>query len=166
MLQGLWRMATWHREQAATLRLLSNNFQEPRWKTAAMKNAYALLSRHRYGQFILIAILVFSSNDIGRIRRSVLYPCRSPCRRGPGLHQPAPGHPAGYCDCTGVRGRRRPGIPAAPGGANLAAGCRGREPVAGVVGILDAEAAGACRADLDCELRLIRLFGIFGLTEF
>ena len=43
-------MAGWNREQVATLRLLSNNFQEKKWKTAAMKNAYALLGKHRHGK--------------------------------------------------------------------------------------------------------------------
>jgi hypothetical protein len=49
VLSGLWRMAGWNREQGATLRLLSNNFQEPKWKTVALKNAYALLGKHRFG---------------------------------------------------------------------------------------------------------------------
>lgn len=58
VLSGLWRLASWHREQAATLRLLANNFNEQRWKTAANKNAYALLSKHRYeyaAAFFLLA---------------------------------------------------------------------------------------------------------------
>ncbi|KAH6713657.1 WD repeat protein-like protein [Leptodontidium sp. MPI-SDFR-AT-0119] len=58
VLQGLWRMAGWNREQVATLRLLSNNFQDKKWKTAAMKNAYALLGKHRYeyaAAFFLLA---------------------------------------------------------------------------------------------------------------
>jgi hypothetical protein len=50
VLQGLWRMAAWNREQNATLKLLANNFQDKKWKTAAMKNAYALLGKHRYGK--------------------------------------------------------------------------------------------------------------------
>ena len=50
VLQGLWRMASWNREQAATLRLLANNFDDPRWKTSALKNAYALMSRRRFGK--------------------------------------------------------------------------------------------------------------------
>jgi hypothetical protein len=49
VLQGLWRMAGWNREQSATIKLLSNNFSDPRWKTAALKNAYALLGKHRHG---------------------------------------------------------------------------------------------------------------------
>jgi hypothetical protein len=49
VLQGLWRMASWNREQNATMRLLSNNFQDKKWKTAALKNAYALLGKHRNG---------------------------------------------------------------------------------------------------------------------
>lgn len=49
MLQGLWRMASWSREQGATQKLLANNFDDARWKRAALKNAYALLSKHRFG---------------------------------------------------------------------------------------------------------------------
>ncbi|KAL1960868.1 hypothetical protein VTO42DRAFT_5851 [Malbranchea cinnamomea] len=58
VLQGLWRMASWNREQAATYRLLSNNFNEPRWRTAALKNAFALLGKRRFqyaAAFFLLA---------------------------------------------------------------------------------------------------------------
>ncbi|KAH6676180.1 regulator of V-ATPase in vacuolar membrane protein [Plectosphaerella plurivora] len=58
VLQGLWRMATWHREQGATHRLLANNFDEPKWRTTALKNAYALLSKRRFeyaAAFFLLA---------------------------------------------------------------------------------------------------------------
>lgn len=48
VLQGLWRMATWSREQGATTRLLKNDFTDPRWKTAAAKNAYALMGKRRF----------------------------------------------------------------------------------------------------------------------
>ena len=48
VLQGLWRMAAWNREQAATQRLLANNFDDPRWRTTALKNAYALMSKRRF----------------------------------------------------------------------------------------------------------------------
>ena len=50
VLQGLWRMASWNREQAGTQRLLANNFEDPKWKTSALKNAYALLSKRRFGE--------------------------------------------------------------------------------------------------------------------
>jgi hypothetical protein len=49
VLLGLWRMAGWHREQASTQKLLANDFLDPRWKTAALKNAYALLGKRRFG---------------------------------------------------------------------------------------------------------------------
>ncbi|KAI0401415.1 WD repeat domain-containing protein [Xylaria palmicola] len=58
VLQGLWRMATWNREQAATQRLLANNFEDPKWRTTALKNAYALLSKRRFeyaAAFFLLA---------------------------------------------------------------------------------------------------------------
>lgn len=51
-------MATWSREQSATQRLLQNNFSEPRWRTAALKNAYALMGRRRFeyaAAFFLLA---------------------------------------------------------------------------------------------------------------
>ncbi|KAI9736645.1 MAG: regulator of (H+)-ATPase in vacuolar membrane [Cirrosporium novae-zelandiae] len=57
VLQGLWRMAAWHQEQASTKRLLANNFQETRWKTAALKNAYALLGKHRYRNYSHLHLL-------------------------------------------------------------------------------------------------------------
>ncbi|KAK0639249.1 RAVE protein 1 C terminal-domain-containing protein [Cercophora newfieldiana] len=58
VLQGLWRMATWNREQGATLRFLANNFDDPKWRTAALKNAYALMSKRRFeyaAAFFLLA---------------------------------------------------------------------------------------------------------------
>ncbi|OAQ88179.1 WD repeat protein [Purpureocillium lilacinum] len=58
VLQGLWRMASWNKEQAATQRLLANNFDDPKWRTAALKNAYALLSKRRFAYaaaFFLLA---------------------------------------------------------------------------------------------------------------
>lgn len=53
VLLGLWRMAGWHKEQAATQRLLANNFQEARWRTAALKNAYALMRNRRFGELTM-----------------------------------------------------------------------------------------------------------------
>ncbi|KAJ6441698.1 ketoisovalerate reductase [Purpureocillium lavendulum] len=58
VLQGLWRMASWNKEQAATQRLLANNFDDPKWRTAALKNAYALMSKRRFAYaaaFFLLA---------------------------------------------------------------------------------------------------------------
>jgi hypothetical protein len=51
-------MASWSREQGATSRLLANNFAEERWKTAALKNAYALMGKRRFeyaASFFLLA---------------------------------------------------------------------------------------------------------------
>lgn len=58
VLQGLWRMASWNREQGATQRFLANNFDDPKWRTAALKNAYALMSKRRFAYaaaFFLLA---------------------------------------------------------------------------------------------------------------
>lgn len=49
LVHGLWRQAAWHKEQQVMLKFLSNDFSQPRWKTAALKNAYALLSNQRWG---------------------------------------------------------------------------------------------------------------------
>lgn len=58
VLVGLWRMAAWNREQSGTQKLLRNDFSEARWKTAALKNAYALLGKRRFeyaAAFFLLA---------------------------------------------------------------------------------------------------------------
>lgn len=60
VLQGLWRMAAWNREQGATLRFLANNFDDPKWRTAALKNAYALMSKRRFGRHLLFFGLGFA----------------------------------------------------------------------------------------------------------
>ncbi|KAL1897565.1 regulator of (H+)-ATPase in vacuolar membrane [Ceratocystis pirilliformis] len=48
ILQGLWRVSSGIKEQAPTQKILANNFDEPKWRTVAMKNAYALLSKRRF----------------------------------------------------------------------------------------------------------------------
>ncbi|KAF9015532.1 RAVE protein 1 C terminal-domain-containing protein [Cyathus striatus] len=48
LVHGLWRQAAWHKEQAMMLKFLANDFTQPRWRTAALKNAYALLSKQRF----------------------------------------------------------------------------------------------------------------------
>ncbi|KZP10552.1 hypothetical protein FIBSPDRAFT_922313 [Athelia psychrophila] len=48
LVHGLWRQAAWHKEQAVMLKFLNNDFSQPRWRTAALKNAYALLSKRRF----------------------------------------------------------------------------------------------------------------------
>ncbi|KAK2603932.1 regulator of (H+)-ATPase in vacuolar membrane [Conoideocrella luteorostrata] len=58
VLQGLWRMASWNKEQAATQKLLAHNFDDPKWRRTALKNAYALLSKRRFryaAAFFLLA---------------------------------------------------------------------------------------------------------------
>lgn len=50
VVHGLWKQAPGHKEQNMMLKFLGNDFTQGRWKTAALKNAYALLSKNRYGQ--------------------------------------------------------------------------------------------------------------------
>lgn len=79
VLLGLWRMATWSREQAATTRLLKNDFTDPRWRTAANKNAYALMGKRRFeyaAAFFLLADNLDSavsvlSNQLGDIQLAI-----------------------------------------------------------------------------------------------
>lgn len=51
LVHGLWRQAAWHKEQAVMLKFLSSDFSEPRWRIAALKNAYALLSKRRFSKW-------------------------------------------------------------------------------------------------------------------
>ncbi|TKA34211.1 hypothetical protein B0A50_00191 [Salinomyces thailandicus] len=57
-LLGLWRIATWHKEQRSTTNFLKRDFSQPDAKTAAKKNAYALMGRRRFeyaAAFFLLA---------------------------------------------------------------------------------------------------------------
>ncbi|KAF9527801.1 RAVE protein 1 C terminal-domain-containing protein [Crepidotus variabilis] len=48
LVHGLWRQAAWHKEQNAMLKFLANDFTTERWRRAALKNAFALLSKQRF----------------------------------------------------------------------------------------------------------------------
>jgi hypothetical protein len=50
LVHGLWRQAAWHKEQQVMMKFLANDFTQERWRTAALKNAYALLSKQRFGK--------------------------------------------------------------------------------------------------------------------
>lgn len=57
LLIGLWK-TTSHPEKDKVLKFLNNNFSEPRWQSAALKNAFVLLGKHRYldaAYFFLLA---------------------------------------------------------------------------------------------------------------
>lgn len=94
LVHGLWRQAAWHKEQQVMLKFLNNDFRQARWRTAAMKNAFALLSKRRFGasilmefRFVLREGLAFIS--LFRIRSGVLHPRRKSERRGKCVHQAA-----------------------------------------------------------------------------
>lgn len=58
LLAGLWRIATWNREQRTTLAFLKRDFSVPANRTAAAKNAYALMGKRRFeyaAAFFLLA---------------------------------------------------------------------------------------------------------------
>lgn len=57
-LLALWRIATWHKEQRATMNFLRRDFTKPEHQTAAKKNAYALMGKKRFdyaAAFFLLA---------------------------------------------------------------------------------------------------------------
>lgn len=56
-------MAGWNREQSATTKLLSNNFSDPKWRTTALKNAYALLGKRRFEYAAAFFLLADSLKD-------------------------------------------------------------------------------------------------------
>ncbi|KAG0315086.1 regulator of (H+)-ATPase in vacuolar membrane [Linnemannia gamsii] len=58
LLHGLWRTAHGHAEQGKMVTFLANDFDQDRWKTAALKNAFALLGKQRFSYaaaFFLLA---------------------------------------------------------------------------------------------------------------
>lgn len=57
ILIGLWRIVN-HEEKTKMLKFMNNDFTSPRWKSAALKNAFVLLGKHRYmdaAYFFLLA---------------------------------------------------------------------------------------------------------------
>lgn len=57
ILIGLWRIVN-HEEKTKMLKFMNNDFTNPRWKSAALKNAFVLLGKHRYmdaAYFFLLA---------------------------------------------------------------------------------------------------------------
>lgn len=63
VLLALWKMSFGHPEQQKMIKFLNNNFEEPRWKTAALKNAFVLLSKHRYLDAATFFLLAGSLKD-------------------------------------------------------------------------------------------------------
>ena len=107
LVHGLWKQAAWHKEQGLMLKFLSNDFSEPRWKTAALKNAYALLSKRRFGQSEKFS----ASHHCSAIRSRIC--CRVfPSRRElegccSGMYQAAVRFSVGDCDRSSSRAKQR-----------------------------------------------------------
>ena len=76
LVQGLWRQAAWHKEQAVMLQFLSNDFTQPRWQTAALKNAYALLGKRRFGERRYLTFGHQPYGEDARIRGCIFHPWR------------------------------------------------------------------------------------------
>jgi RAVE protein 1 C terminal len=49
VLHGLWKLSASHPEHTMMTKFLANDFDEERWQSAALKNAFALLGKQRYG---------------------------------------------------------------------------------------------------------------------
>lgn len=60
-------MAAWNREQSGTQKLLRNDFTDSRWKTAALKNAYALLGKRRFEYAAAFFLLAGNLQDAANV---------------------------------------------------------------------------------------------------
>lgn len=58
LVHGLWKTAYGHNDRTNMLKFLINDFDEPRWRTAALKNAYVLLGKQRFGVSFLAIVFV------------------------------------------------------------------------------------------------------------
>ncbi|EPY53766.1 RAVE complex subunit Rav1 [Schizosaccharomyces cryophilus OY26] len=67
VLRSLWSLASWHKESGPTVKFLSNDFTQKRWKVAASKNAFALLSKHRYFYAAAFFLLADSPYDAAKV---------------------------------------------------------------------------------------------------
>ncbi|KAL3236550.1 Rav1p [Nakaseomyces bracarensis] len=63
ILLGLWRVCPGHPEQQKMLKFMNNDFTVPRWRTAALKNAFVLISKHRYLEAACFFLLAESLKD-------------------------------------------------------------------------------------------------------
>lgn len=63
ILLGLWRVCPGHPEQQKMMKFMNNDFTVPRWKTAALKNAFVLISKHRYLEAACFFLLAGSLKD-------------------------------------------------------------------------------------------------------
>jgi hypothetical protein len=111
LVHGLWKQAAWHKEQAVMLKFLANDFTQPQRKTAALKNAYALLSKQRFGKPPYPCVDPVTSISTLRIRCCVLLVGRQFERRRQCLPKEAVRFSA--CDCSCSCGGRRLGWPCA-----------------------------------------------------
>lgn len=67
ILISLWKMSVGHSEQQKMLKFLSNDFSEQRWKSAALKNAFVLLSKHRFMDAACFFLLAGSLEDSANV---------------------------------------------------------------------------------------------------
>lgn len=58
MVVTLWKQAGGHTDQRNMVKLLANDFELPRWKSAALKNAFALISKQRFCSSFQASIIV------------------------------------------------------------------------------------------------------------
>lgn len=63
VLVGLWKTSFGNPEREKMIKFLSNDFTEKRWKSAANKNAYVLLGKHRYMDAASFFLLAGSPKD-------------------------------------------------------------------------------------------------------
>lgn len=73
LVQGLWKQAAWHPEQKVMLKFLANSFDQQRWQTAALKNAFALMSKQRHGSFHYLLLLFFFDGKTQKLKESLLW---------------------------------------------------------------------------------------------
>lgn len=67
ILISLWKMSFGHPEQQKMLKFLSNDFTQPRWRSAALKNAFVLLSKHRFMDAACFFLLARSLEDAANV---------------------------------------------------------------------------------------------------
>ncbi|KAH3660558.1 hypothetical protein OGAPHI_007144 [Ogataea philodendri] len=73
VLVGLWRTSYGHPEQQKMIRFLGNDFKQDRWRSAAMKNAFVLLGKHRYIDAAYFFLLADSLKDCVNVVISKLH---------------------------------------------------------------------------------------------
>lgn len=135
-----WKQSSGHADQRSMLKFMSNDFAEPRWKSAALKNAFALMSKRRFRTSwpSILVKMVHSHSSLHSLCCSLLLARRQSQGRSQRLFAPIGRFPASNCYLPSLRWRLFSCPQDGPGRSRLAPCVQQWVPLVGELDFLDA----------------------------